>query len=168
VNAFSYLRITLDRWGGWEKHKRSLKAKRNYTSTWMNKCLARTQSMRLRILHNIYEAICESRLLDGAEIWGIQEGWEEVDSVKFPFSFCIFLKREAWRQLPRTAETCSCLDYYYKVLCIDWLCQCIPVLTQRRRHINWGLFAIIYAGEIKRKYKNWSKSDVEIHRDRRP
>jgi len=35
VNAFSYLGITLDRWGGWEKHKRSLKAKGNYTTTWI-------------------------------------------------------------------------------------------------------------------------------------
>jgi hypothetical protein len=45
VNAFSYLGITLDRSGGWEKHKRSLKATGNYTSTWINKCLARTKNI---------------------------------------------------------------------------------------------------------------------------
>jgi hypothetical protein len=33
ANAISYLGITLDRPGGWEKHKRSLKATGNYTST---------------------------------------------------------------------------------------------------------------------------------------
>jgi hypothetical protein len=38
--------------------------------------------MKLRILQNIYEGICESRLLYRAEIWGTQEGWEEADSVQ--------------------------------------------------------------------------------------
>jgi hypothetical protein len=34
----------------------------------------------------IYEAICESRLLYGAEILGIEEGWEEINRVQG--SFC--------------------------------------------------------------------------------
>jgi hypothetical protein len=40
-------------------------------------------------------------------------------------SFFIFLKRESWWWLFRTAETCSFLGYYNKVFCMDGLFYCL-------------------------------------------
>ena len=40
----------------------------NYTLVWIDKYLGRTPNMKLRILHNIYEVVCESILLFGAEM----------------------------------------------------------------------------------------------------
>jgi hypothetical protein len=34
--------------------------------------------MRIQILENIYERVCESRMMYGAEIWGLDEGWKEM------------------------------------------------------------------------------------------
>jgi hypothetical protein len=45
------------------------------------KCLTRTLDMRVKLLENIYEMVCESRLMYGAEIWGLDEGWKEIDVI---------------------------------------------------------------------------------------
>jgi hypothetical protein len=46
-------------------------AKRNQTLAAAGKCLARTPDMRVKILENVYEIVCESRLMYGAEIRGL-------------------------------------------------------------------------------------------------
>jgi hypothetical protein len=77
--------ITIDRSGGWEKHKWSLKVEGNYALVGTDKYLSRIPNMKFRILQNIYEVVCESRLLFGAEMWGLGESWEEIDVVKENF-----------------------------------------------------------------------------------
>jgi hypothetical protein len=42
------------------------------------KYLSRIPNLKLRILQNIYEMVCESRLLFWAEMWGLGENWEEL------------------------------------------------------------------------------------------
>jgi hypothetical protein len=37
--------------------------------------------MRMQLLENVYEMVCESRLMNGAEIWGLDEGWKETDII---------------------------------------------------------------------------------------
>jgi hypothetical protein len=37
-------------------------------------CLA-IPDTRMKLLENVYEMVCESRLMYGAKIWGLDEGW---------------------------------------------------------------------------------------------
>jgi hypothetical protein len=37
--------------------------------------------MRVQLLENVYTIVCESRLMYGAEIWGLDEGWKETDII---------------------------------------------------------------------------------------
>jgi hypothetical protein len=37
--------------------------------------------MSLQLLEIVYEMVCESRLMYGAEIWGLDEGWKEIDII---------------------------------------------------------------------------------------
>jgi hypothetical protein len=34
--------------------------------------------MKVKILENVYEMTCESRLMYRAEIWGLEDGWKEI------------------------------------------------------------------------------------------
>jgi hypothetical protein len=37
------------------------------------------------MLEQMYETRCDSSILDGAEIWGIEEGWKIVDGIQGKF-----------------------------------------------------------------------------------
>jgi hypothetical protein len=37
--------------------------------------------MRIQLLENVYETVCESRMMHRAEIWGLDEGWKEIDII---------------------------------------------------------------------------------------
>jgi hypothetical protein len=37
----------------------------------MDKCLARTSDIRMKILENVYEMLSESRTMYGIKIWGL-------------------------------------------------------------------------------------------------
>jgi hypothetical protein len=44
-------------------------------------CLRKTPDLRVKIFENLYEMVCESRLIYGAEIWRLHEGWKEIDVI---------------------------------------------------------------------------------------
>jgi hypothetical protein len=50
----------------------------------IDKCLARTPDIRARILENIYE-MCESRMIYGIEMWGLEGGWKQIDNIHSRF-----------------------------------------------------------------------------------
>jgi hypothetical protein len=45
----------------------------------INKCLTKMPNMRLHMLQQVYKAMCESKILYGAQISGIGKGWKIVD-----------------------------------------------------------------------------------------
>jgi hypothetical protein len=47
----------------------------------IDKCLTRTPDMGVKLLENVYEMVCESRMMFGVEIWGVCEGWKETDKI---------------------------------------------------------------------------------------
>jgi hypothetical protein len=59
-------------------------AKGNQTLLAIDKCLARTPDVRVRILENIYE-MCESRIMYGTETWGLEGGWKHIDNIHSRF-----------------------------------------------------------------------------------
>jgi hypothetical protein len=63
IDKFKYLGITLKNTGGWTNQKASIKAKGNQASTATDKCLATTPNIKIGTLENIYETLCESRIM---------------------------------------------------------------------------------------------------------
>jgi hypothetical protein len=78
---FSYLGVTLGRTRGWNRHKMKQMVKGNQSLVAIDKCFTRTPDMRVQLLENAYEMVCESKLMYGAEIWGLDEGWKEIDII---------------------------------------------------------------------------------------
>jgi hypothetical protein len=81
IVKFKYLGITLENTVGWRNQKASIKAKGNQALTAIDKCLATSPNMKVRTLENIYETLCESRIMGGVELWGLDEAWKEVDRI---------------------------------------------------------------------------------------
>jgi hypothetical protein len=90
IDKFKYLGITLENTGGWRNQKASIKAKGNEALTAVDKCLATTPDMKVRTLENMYETLCESGIMYGVELWGLDEAWKEVDRIHGRFCKKIF------------------------------------------------------------------------------
>jgi hypothetical protein len=85
VNEINYLGIFLESNGVWNRQGRNVIAKGNQTLLATDKCLARTPDMRVRILENMYEMLCESRMMYGVEMWGLEGGWKQIDNIHSRF-----------------------------------------------------------------------------------
>jgi hypothetical protein len=81
VNEISYLGITRESTGGWNRHRMKQMVKGNQSLVAIDKCLTRTPEMRIQLLENVYELVCESRMIYGAEIRGLDEEWKETDII---------------------------------------------------------------------------------------
>jgi hypothetical protein len=57
VDEITYLGITLENTGCWEKHKKKITARSNQTLIAIDRCLARIPDMNVKLLENIYEMI---------------------------------------------------------------------------------------------------------------
>jgi hypothetical protein len=58
VNEISYLGVTLESTGGWNRHKMKQMVKGDQSLVVTDKCLTRTLDMRVQLLENIYEMVC--------------------------------------------------------------------------------------------------------------
>jgi hypothetical protein len=81
IDKFKDLGITLKNIGGWRNQKVPIKAKVNQVLTAIDKYLATTPDMKVSTLENIYETLCESRIMYGVELWGLDKAWKEVDRI---------------------------------------------------------------------------------------
>jgi hypothetical protein len=68
VDKFNCLRITLENRGGWNKQEALVKTKAIIA---VDKCLATTSNVQM--LQDIYETLCEARIMYGVELWGLDE-----------------------------------------------------------------------------------------------
>jgi hypothetical protein len=59
-------------------------AKDNQTLVAIDKCLAKTPDIRVTTLENIYEMLCESRMMYGIET-GLEGGWKQIDNIHSRF-----------------------------------------------------------------------------------
>jgi hypothetical protein len=56
----------------------------NQSLVTIDKRLTRTPAMRVQLLDNVYDMVCEERLMYGAEIWELnwgRGGWKEIDII---------------------------------------------------------------------------------------
>jgi hypothetical protein len=58
-----------------------LRAKGRQTLAAIDKCLAKIPGARVKILENMYEMVCTSKLMYGVEMWGLEKEWKEIDKI---------------------------------------------------------------------------------------
>jgi hypothetical protein len=46
-----------------------------------------TTDIKVEMLENIYEMVCESKIMYGIEIWGLNGAWKEVGKVADKFNY---------------------------------------------------------------------------------
>jgi hypothetical protein len=81
VKEINYFGVTLESSGGWCKQKAQQKVKGIQSLVATDKCLTRIPDMGVRLLENVYEMVCESRMMYGVEKWVLEEEWKEIDKI---------------------------------------------------------------------------------------
>lgn len=51
------------------------------TLTDIDKCVTRIPDTKAKILDNVYEMNCESRLMYGVKMWEFEERWKEIERI---------------------------------------------------------------------------------------
>ena len=85
ADKFSYLEVTLVNTGSWNKQKTLVKIKGYQALKAIHKCISVTPNIKAHMLENIYEMVCESKIMYGIELWGLNRAWEEADKVHSRF-----------------------------------------------------------------------------------
>jgi hypothetical protein len=101
------------------KHYQALKA--------TDKCIALTPDIKVEMLENIYEMVCESKIVYGIEVWGLNGAWKEVDKVHSIFCKKRYAKLcSKWiaeMELGRESRRSKCLGrilkYWYSVMFLE-------------------------------------------------
>lgn len=69
VNNFDFLGVTTESAGGWNKLKTLTKTKGYQALTAINKCVSVTLSIKVQMLENMCEMVCESKIKFKIEVW---------------------------------------------------------------------------------------------------
>jgi hypothetical protein len=68
--------VTLDSTGSWNKQKTLVKMKGYQVLSAIDKCIAVTRDIKVQMLENIYEMVCEFKIMYGIEVWGLNGAWK--------------------------------------------------------------------------------------------
>jgi hypothetical protein len=95
----------------------------------IDKCMAVTPDIKIQVLENIYEMVCESKIMYGIEVWGLNGAWKEVDRVHSIFCKKIigipncaangFVEMELGRESSRSKCLGRILKYWYSVMFLE-------------------------------------------------
>jgi hypothetical protein len=73
--------MTLENTECWRGQKSSIKTKGNQILTAIDVCLATALNMKVRTLENIYDMLCERKIMYDVEFWGLDEACNETDKI---------------------------------------------------------------------------------------
>jgi hypothetical protein len=68
VHKFSYLGVTLYSTGSWNKKETLVKMKGDQALRAIDKCISVTPNIKVQMLENVYEMVCESKIMYGIEM----------------------------------------------------------------------------------------------------
>jgi hypothetical protein len=81
AEEINYLEVTFESSSGWKRQKLKIIAKGNQTLVSIDKCLARTPDIRVKILENVCEMLSESRTMYCIEMLGLDGEWKYIDKI---------------------------------------------------------------------------------------
>jgi hypothetical protein len=85
ADEINYLGVTFESSGGWNRQNLKVIAKGNHTLVAIDKCLAKTPDITVKMLANVYKILSESRTMCGIEMWCLEGGWKEIDKIHSRF-----------------------------------------------------------------------------------
>jgi hypothetical protein len=95
----------------------------------IDKCISVTPDIEVEMLENVYEMACESKIMYGIEVWGLNGAWKEVDKVHSIFCKktigvpnCAangFAEMELGRESRRSRCLGRILKYWYSVTFLE-------------------------------------------------
>jgi hypothetical protein len=78
VKEIKYLGMVLDSRGTWDKERKQVAIRGKSALKSINMCVARALNIEVKVLEQVYNALVESRMMTGVEIWGLEDGWKEI------------------------------------------------------------------------------------------
>jgi hypothetical protein len=81
VDKFNYLGMTLESTGEWNKQIKLAKTKGYQALIAIDKCISVTPSIMVQMFENVYEMVCESKIMYGIAVWALREAWKAKDKV---------------------------------------------------------------------------------------
>jgi hypothetical protein len=68
VDKFNFLGVTLESTGGWNKEKTLAKTEGYRAVIPTDKCISVHPSVKVQMLGNVYEMVCEAKIMYGVEV----------------------------------------------------------------------------------------------------
>jgi hypothetical protein len=102
VKEIKYLGVVLDSRGTWDEERKQVAIRGKSALYCINICVARASNIEVKVLEQVYNALVESRMMTGVEIWGVEDGWKVVKKVHE-----LFCKRVMGT--PNTAANGACV-----------------------------------------------------------
>ena len=88
-----------------------------------------TPNIKIQILENRCEILCESKIIYGIEVWRLSKAWKELDKVHYRFckklmgiSNCTMnelVEMELGRESRRGNCVGQILKYWFQIMCLD-------------------------------------------------
>jgi hypothetical protein len=81
VKELKYRGVLLDSRGKCEKERKRVAVRGKSALNSINICVARAPNIEVKISEQLYNALVESRMMTGVEIWGLEDGWKEMGKI---------------------------------------------------------------------------------------
>jgi hypothetical protein len=102
VKEIKYVGVVLDSRGKWEKERKQVAIRGKSALNSISICVTRASNIEVKVLEQLYNALVESRMMTGVEIWWLEDGWKEIGKVHE-----LFYKRVMG--MPNTAANGACV-----------------------------------------------------------
>jgi hypothetical protein len=111
--------------------------------------MARAANIEVKVLEKVYNALVESRMMTGVEIWGLEDGWKEIKKVQE-----LFCKRVMGT--PNTAANGVCVKELGRTNRKKKVMERVLRYWQRLRETDeMSLLGVALKQQSLEKGKNW-------------
>jgi hypothetical protein len=141
--------MVVDNRGSWDKERKQVAIRVKSALNSINICVARAPNIEVKVLEEVYNALVESRMMTGVEIWGLEDGWKEIEKVHE-----LFCKR--LMETPNTAANGACVKEHGRTNRKEKVIERVLRYWQRLREMDeMSLLGDALKQQSLEKGKNW-------------
>jgi hypothetical protein len=149
VKEIKYLGVVMDNRGTWDKERKQVAIRGKSALISINICMVRTPNIEVKVLEQVYNALLESRMMTGVEIWGLEDGWKEIKKVHE-----LFCKRVMGT--PNTAANGAYVKELGRTNRKEKVIETVLTYWQRLRQMDeMSLLGVALKQQSLEKGKNW-------------
>jgi hypothetical protein len=141
--------VVVDSRGTWDKERKQVTIRGKSALNSINICMARAPNIEVKVAEQVYNALVESRMMAGVEIWGLEDGWKEIKKVHE-----LFCKRVMGK--PNTAANGACVRELGRTNGKDKVIERVLRYWQRLLEMDeMSLLGDVLKQQSLQKGKNW-------------